>query len=86
MSRRPTALGNDVELMVDTNCPWTPWQAQLMAQRMREFDLFWLEEPVWPPENFAALAQLKRERGVAIAAGENVGTVREFETLCPRMP
>ena len=48
---------------------------------MREFDIHWLEEPVWPPENFVALARLKRESGVAIAAGENVGTVREFETL-----
>jgi L-alanine-DL-glutamate epimerase-like enolase superfamily enzyme len=35
----------------------------------------------WPPEDFSALARLKRESGVAIAAGENVGTVREFETL-----
>lgn len=48
---------------------------------MREYSIHWLEEPVWPPENFAALARLKRESGVAIAAGENVGTVREFETL-----
>lgn len=75
------AAGSGVELMVDTNCPWTPRQAQEMAVRMREFDLYWLEEPVWPPENFAALARLKRESGVAIAAGENVGTVREFETM-----
>jgi L-alanine-DL-glutamate epimerase-like enolase superfamily enzyme len=75
------AGGADLELTVDTNCPWTPLQAEQMARRMREFDIYWLEEPVWPPENFAALARLKRESGVAIAAGENVGTVREFETL-----
>lgn len=76
-----SAGGDGLELTVDTNCPWTPWQAQEMAKRMREFNIYWLEEPVWPPENFAALARLKRESGVAIAAGENVGTVREFETL-----
>jgi D-galactarolactone cycloisomerase len=75
------AGGPGLELIVDTNCPWTPRQAFDMARRMREHDIFWLEEPVWPPENFAALAWLKREAGVAIAAGENVGTVREFETL-----
>jgi L-alanine-DL-glutamate epimerase-like enolase superfamily enzyme len=67
--------------MVDVNCPWTPRQAQEMAERMRAHRLRWLEEPVWPPEDFAALARLKRESGVAIAAGENVGTVREFGTL-----
>jgi L-alanine-DL-glutamate epimerase-like enolase superfamily enzyme len=75
------AGGEGLELTVDTNCPWTLGQAQAMAQQMREFRIHWLEEPIWPPENFTALAQLKRESGVAIAAGENVGTVREFETL-----
>jgi D-galactarolactone cycloisomerase len=75
------AGGPDFELTLDTNCPWTPEQAMSMARRLRDFSLHWLEEPVWPPENFAALARLKRESGVAIAAGENVGTVREFETL-----
>ena len=75
------AGGDRFELMLDTNCPWTPWQAQEMARRLQEFRLYWLEEPVWPPENFPALAQLKRESGLAIAAGENVGTAREFETL-----
>lgn len=75
------AGGKTLELMVDTNCPWSPTQAHLMASRLREFDIHWLEEPIWPPENFAALAQLRRDGGIAIAAGENVGTVREFETL-----
>lgn len=75
------AGGDALELTVDTNCPWTPHQALEMARRLGEFSIHWLEEPVWPPENFAALARLKRESAVAIAAGENVGTVREFETL-----
>lgn len=75
------ALGDAFELTVDTNCPWTPWEAQAMAQRMREYNIHWLEEPVWPPENFGALARLKRDSGVAIAAGENVGSVREFAAL-----
>ena len=75
------AGGDALELTVDTNCPWTPEQAMDMAKRMCESNIYWLEEPIWPPENFAALAKLKRESGVAIAAGENVGTVCEFETL-----
>lgn len=76
-----SAGGDHLELTVDTNCPWTPQQALEMARRMRQLDIYWLEEPIWPPEDFSALARLKRESGVAIAAGENVGTVREFETL-----
>jgi L-alanine-DL-glutamate epimerase-like enolase superfamily enzyme len=67
--------------MVDTNCPWSLGQAKNMARQMEQHDILWLEEPVWPPENFAALAELKRATRIAIAAGENVGTVREFATL-----
>jgi L-alanine-DL-glutamate epimerase-like enolase superfamily enzyme len=75
------AIGPDVALTVDTNCPWTLEQAMTMARQMADYNIMWLEEPVWPPENFAALAELNRESGVAIAAGENVGSVREFSTM-----
>jgi D-galactarolactone cycloisomerase len=75
------AGGRSLELTVDVNCPWTPRQAHEMARRLREFDLHWLEEPIWPPEDFRALARLRRESGLAIAAGENVGTVRELGTM-----
>jgi L-alanine-DL-glutamate epimerase-like enolase superfamily enzyme len=43
--------------------------------------LKWLEEPVWPPENYDGLAQLRRTCGVPIAAGENVSTLMDFERL-----
>jgi D-galactarolactone cycloisomerase len=75
------AGGPGLEIMLDTNCPWSLPQAREMAGRLRDCDIHWLEEPVWPPENFSALARLKRDAGIPIAAGENVGTVREFETL-----
>jgi L-alanine-DL-glutamate epimerase-like enolase superfamily enzyme len=43
--------------------------------------LKWLEEPLWPPENFDGLAELRRASGIPIAAGENVSTLMEFERL-----
>src|SRR5215470_16010214 len=46
-------------------------RAMQMAERLRPFDLYWLEEPCWPPENYAALAEVRRAGGVRIAAGEN---------------
>ena len=75
------AAGSGIPLMVDTNCPWTPEQARLMASRLREFDLHWLEEPIFPPEDFAALARLGRESGIPIAAGENACTSFEFAKM-----
>jgi hypothetical protein len=54
--------GPGVPIMVDTNCPWTVAQAIEMARRLAPLDLHWLEEPVWPPENLAGLAEV-RARG-----------------------
>ncbi len=73
--------GAGVPLMVDTNCPWTPEQARLMAVQLREFDLHWLEEPIFPPEDFVSLARLGRESGISIAAGENACTAFEFRQM-----
>lgn len=65
------AVGPDVALMLDTNCPWSLEEAARMAECLRPFNLYWLEEPCWPPENYAALAEVRRTGGVRIAAGEN---------------
>jgi L-alanine-DL-glutamate epimerase-like enolase superfamily enzyme len=70
--------GPGVPIMVDTNCPWTVVQAIDMARRLAPLDLHWLEEPVWPPENLAGLAEVRARGGIATAAGENYGTVWEF--------
>ncbi len=71
-------VGADVPIMVDTNCPWTPAQAREMAARLKPYDLAWLEEPIFPPENFSALAALQAASGVPLAAGENACTAFEF--------
>jgi L-alanine-DL-glutamate epimerase-like enolase superfamily enzyme len=72
------AAGADVPIMVDANCPWTVPQAIEMAQRLAPLDIHWLEEPVWPPENLAGLAEVRSRGGLATAAGENYGTIWEF--------
>ena len=75
------AIGPHVKLMVDTNCPWSVGQATDMARRLAAFDLHWLEEPVWPPEDHAGLARVRRDGGVAIAAGENAHGLHDFRHL-----
>jgi L-alanine-DL-glutamate epimerase-like enolase superfamily enzyme len=73
--------GPDVEMMVDVNCAWTVNQARWLAEELREFHLKWLEEPVWPPENYDGLAELRRTEGIPIASGENAGTLIELDRL-----
>lgn len=77
MAARETA-GNDIPLMVDTNCPWTVTEAIEMAHQLSPQALTWLEEPVWPPEDLSGLAQVRQRGGIPIAAGENYGTIWEF--------
>ncbi len=74
-------IGPDIPLMVDTNCPWTPAQAREAARTLKPYDLYWLEEPIFPPEDYPALARLRRESGVPIAAGENACTAFDFRNM-----
>ncbi len=75
------AAGPGVRIMVDANCPWTPAEAREMALRLKPYDLHWLEEPIFPPEDFRALATLRAEVGVPLAAGENACTAFQFQEM-----
>jgi L-alanine-DL-glutamate epimerase-like enolase superfamily enzyme len=75
------AVGDDVELMLDTNCPWTVEDAIRMARRLEPYALRWLEEPVWPPEDYAGLARVRQATSTSIACGENEATVFGFREI-----
>jgi L-alanine-DL-glutamate epimerase-like enolase superfamily enzyme len=74
-------VGPGVAITLDVNCPWTLTEARAIAGDLRAVNLKWLEEPLWPPENFAGLAELRLSEGIPIAAGENVYTLMDFERL-----
>jgi len=73
--------GSDVEVTLDVNSPWTLLEARIRAEELKELRLKWLEEPIWPPENYDGLAQLRKTCGIPIAAGENSSTLMDFERL-----
>lgn len=74
-------MGPGRPLMVDTNCAWLPEQAVAAVTAMAPSDLLWVEEPVWPPENFEALAAVRKATGVATAVGENATGVLDFHKM-----
>jgi L-alanine-DL-glutamate epimerase-like enolase superfamily enzyme len=75
------AAGDDVEIMLDVNCPWSLREALDMAQLLEPYRLRWLEEPVWPPENYAGLAHIRAMGGIPIAAGENAATLLQYQQM-----
>lgn len=75
------AAGREIALMLDTNCPWSLAEAKRNAKRMEPYDLMWLEEPTWPPENMQALAELRRFTSIPIAAGENAGSLADYRVM-----
>lgn len=74
-------IGPGMALMVDTNCPWTADEAVAMAKKFVPYNLMWLEEPIWPPDDCHALARVRAEGGVPVASGENGGTFDDMRAL-----
>ena len=75
------AAGDSVQLMVDVNCRWMPDEGWRKAAQLKPYDLYWLEEPLFPGQNYAQLAQLQRDVGIPIATGENAYSAAEYQTM-----
>ena len=84
------AVGESMEIMVDLNQGWRmPGDTGpsldhatvvSVAARLRELDVFWLEEPL-PRENVKGYAALRHDSGLRIAGGEMARTTGELEAF-----
>jgi len=74
------AVGKDADVIVDVNCNWSEEFTRKAIPELKELNTYWLEEPVFPPEDFSLLKNL-RKTGIPIAAGENVCTAVQFEEM-----
>jgi L-alanine-DL-glutamate epimerase-like enolase superfamily enzyme len=52
-----------------------------MARRLAPYNLTWLEEPLYPPDDYQALARVRREGGIPVAAGENLGNLNDVRQI-----
>ena len=75
------AAGPDVAVTVDVNCNWSLQKTLDWAPELRALDLLWVEEPIFPPEDFEGLARIRREAGLRIATGENACTEYQFAEM-----
>ena len=67
-------------MVVDVNCNWSEAFTREAAPELMELDAWWLEEPVFPPEDVATLARL-RSLGLPLASGENACTAVQFRQI-----
>jgi L-alanine-DL-glutamate epimerase-like enolase superfamily enzyme len=73
--------GPDIPLMVDTNCAWTPAEAEVAVTAMAPSKPYWVEEPIYPPEDFESLAKLRAATDVPMGIGENSTSLRDFRRM-----
>lgn len=65
------AVGPGIDLAIDMHGRYDIASGIAVARAMAPFELLWLEEPV-PPENIAAMREVKRCSPVPLCAGENL--------------
>ena len=71
-------IGPNISLMVDANYSMDIRSAIKAAKLFEKYNILWFEEPI-EPDNFSGYAALSKRTSVALAMGENLHTMREFE-------
>jgi len=71
-------IGADIGFMVDANYSMDVDTAIQAALGFREQDVIWFEEPVIP-EDFDGYTRIAEQTGIALAQGENLHTIEEFD-------
>jgi L-alanine-DL-glutamate epimerase-like enolase superfamily enzyme len=77
------ALGDGFEIMTDANQAFGLDEAVRRAERFRDLDLAWIEEPM-PADDIAGHVRLARSTGTPIAIGESVYSIRQFREYMAR--
>ena len=77
--------GESAKLVTDVNCNWSLEEAKAIMPDMKRLDLYWVEEPVFPPDDAEVLSSLQETYGVAMASGENACTSVEFARTAGRI-
>lgn len=71
-------IGQDAAFMIDANYSMTVPQAISLAEAVKDQNILWFEEPIIP-DDYAGYAEITRATGMAVAQGENLHTIHEFE-------
>ena len=75
-----TAIGRDIDLMVDCHSRFNPGVLIQVAKELEDLQLFWLEDAV-SLDNLDAFAHMSRSIGIPVATGERLRTLTDFDRL-----
>ncbi|MEP2029162.1 MAG: enolase C-terminal domain-like protein [Paracoccaceae bacterium] len=71
-------IRREATLMIDAGYSMSVLHAIELANAVKDQNIFWFEEPIIP-DNYKRYAEITRATGVAVAMGENLHTIHEFE-------
>jgi muconate cycloisomerase len=74
------AIGPEIKLGVDANGGWTPENAVKTIERLRECGIYFAEQPI-PPEDVAAMAEVRKKIHVPLVADESIYTLQDARML-----
>lgn len=74
-------IGYDVKVALDMNAPFDLESAKKFVDAVAKYEVEWVEEPIWPLDDYDSLTKLCDYSPVPIAAGENEYTIHGFRRL-----
>ena len=77
------AVGDGYEIMTDANQGFLVDEAIRRAERLRELDLAWIEEPL-PADDVEGHIRLARSTATPVAVGESLYSIRHFRDYMAR--
>lgn len=69
VKRMREVIGEDIELMIDSNHAYTLREAVTLAKKLEPFNISWFEEPL-SPEYYSQYNELRSKTTIPIAGGE----------------
>ncbi len=74
-------FGFDLKVACDLNASLTFGKAVDFIKEIEKYEPFWIEEPVWPPNDHKTLRKVAKNAPIPIVAGENEYQIYGFREL-----
>lgn len=75
-----SAVGMDMDIMVELHALWSPESARKIMEALREFDVFWVEDPLYP-DLLDDMSLLRGDSLPRIAHGETIASEQRVKML-----